>query len=108
LSGVSTMSLVPARSRRRIDGLHNIAGTGHLNRGFDGIFELVRVMDCRLVSIAEVHAIRARAHLAQSEPEAYGSRLVQHHSKEVLCHRCRNEFPDELTNAHISKLCFPS
>ena len=46
-----------------------IAGTGHLNRGFDGIFEIVGVVSRRFVSIAEVHAIRARAHLAQSEPE---------------------------------------
>jgi hypothetical protein len=42
---------------------------GHLNRGFDGIFETVRVVSRGFVSIAKVHAIRARAHLAQSEPE---------------------------------------
>src|SRR5262245_25397177 len=43
--------------------------TGHLNRGIDGVFEIVRVVGRGLVSIAEVHAIIARAHLAQSEPE---------------------------------------
>ena len=37
-----------------------------------------------------------------------GSRLVKHHSEEVLCHHCRNEFPDESTNPHTPKLCFPS
>jgi hypothetical protein len=41
--------------------------TGHLNRGIDGIF--VRAVSRALVSIAEVHAIVARAHLAQGEPE---------------------------------------
>src|SRR5262245_17800586 len=36
----------------------------HLNRGIDGVFEIVRVVGCGLVSIAEVHAIVARAYLA--------------------------------------------
>ena len=49
-----------------IDGLRDIAGTGHLNRGFDRVFEIVRVVSRRFVSISEVHAIRARPHLAQS------------------------------------------
>src|SRR5262249_1690356 len=35
----------------------------------DGVFEAVRVVGRGLVSIAEVHAKVARAHLAQSEPE---------------------------------------
>jgi len=49
---------------------HNArALTGHLNRGIDGVFEIVCVTGRRLVSIAEVHAIIARAHPAQSEPE---------------------------------------
>jgi hypothetical protein len=43
--------------------------TGHLNCGVDGVFETIRVVGRGLVSIAEVHAIVARAHLAQSEPE---------------------------------------
>ena len=43
--------------------------TGHLDRGDDGVFEIVRVVGCGVVSIAQVHAIVARAHLAQSEPE---------------------------------------
>src|SRR6266699_2698524 len=58
------MSLVPV-----------VSVTGHLNRGFDGIFEIVRVVSRRFVSIAEVHSIRARAHLAQSEPEMAGDRF---------------------------------
>src|SRR5262249_20767873 len=40
-----------------------------LNRGIDGVFEIVRVVGRGLVSIAEVHAIVTRAYLAQSEPE---------------------------------------
>ena len=43
--------------------------TGHLNRGVDGVFEAVRVVGRGLVSITKVHAIVARAHPAQSEPE---------------------------------------
>src|SRR5215469_2342045 len=43
--------------------------TSHLNRSIDSVFEVVRVARPGLVSIAEVHAIIARAHLAQSEPE---------------------------------------
>ena len=43
--------------------------TGHLNRGIDGVFEIVRIVGRGLVSIAEVHAIVAGAQLAQSEPE---------------------------------------
>src|SRR5262249_12326567 len=35
----------------------------------DGIFEIVRVVGRNLGSITEVHAIVARAYLAQSEPE---------------------------------------
>jgi len=43
--------------------------TGHLNRRIDGVFEIVHVVRRGLISIAEVHAIIARANLAQSEPE---------------------------------------
>jgi hypothetical protein len=43
--------------------------TGHLNCGVDGVFEIVRVVGRGFVSIAEVHAIVAGAHLAQGEPE---------------------------------------
>src|SRR5262249_23317868 len=49
--------------------------TGHLNRGIDGVFEIVRVVGRGLVSIAEVHSIVARAHLAQSEPETARDRF---------------------------------
>jgi hypothetical protein len=60
--------------------LHDIAGTGHLNRGFDSIFEIVRVVSRRFVSIAEVHSIRARAH-AQSESQMARDRFgfLEHH-----------------------------
>src|SRR5215471_10115997 len=56
--------------------------TGHLNRGVDGVFETVRVVRRHLVSIAEVHAIVARAHLAQGEPEMSRDRfgLLERHS----------------------------
>ena len=46
-----------------------ISLTGHLNRGIDGVFEIVRVVSRGLVPIAEVHAIIARAHFAQREAE---------------------------------------
>src|SRR5262245_6127602 len=49
--------------------------TGHLNRGIDRVFEIVRVVSRGLVSIAEVHAIVAGAHHAQSEPEMARDRL---------------------------------
>jgi hypothetical protein len=55
---------------------HNACSlTGHLNRSIDGVFEIVRVIGRRLVSIAEVHAVVARAHLAQSEPEMARNRF---------------------------------
>ena len=43
--------------------------TDHLNRGIDGVFEIVRVVSRGLIPIAEVHAIIARAHFAQREAE---------------------------------------
>jgi hypothetical protein len=49
--------------------------TGHLNRSIDGVFEIVRVVSRGLVPIAEVHAIFAGAHLAQSEPEMARNRF---------------------------------
>src|SRR5262249_21505928 len=57
------------------------ARTRHLSRGIDGVFEIVRVIGRGLVSIAEVHAILARAHLAQSEPEMARDRfgLLERH-----------------------------
>jgi hypothetical protein len=45
------------------------SATGHLNRGVNGVFEIVRVVGRGLVSIAKVHAVIARAYLAQSEPK---------------------------------------
>jgi hypothetical protein len=41
--------------------------SGDLKRGNDGVFEIVRVVDRGLASIAEVHAIVAGPQLAQSE-----------------------------------------
>ena len=59
-----------ARSRRS-----QLSLTGHLNRSIDGVFEIVRVVSRGLVPIAEVHAIFAGAHLAQSEPEMARNRF---------------------------------
>ena len=52
-----------------------LSPTGHPNRGIDCVFETVGVVGRGLVSIAEVHAIVARAHLAKSEPEMTGDRF---------------------------------
>src|SRR5262245_32745764 len=54
---------------------------GHRNHGINGVFELVRVVGRGLVSIAEVHAIIAGAHHAQSEPEMARDRfgLLERH-----------------------------
>src|SRR5262245_57593794 len=49
--------------------LNKTSLTGHLNRGVDGVFEIVRVVGRGLISITEVHAIVAEAHRAQGEPE---------------------------------------
>jgi hypothetical protein len=56
--------------------------TGLLNHSIDGIFEIIRVVRRHLVSIAEVHAIVARAHLAQGEPEMSRDRFgfLERHS----------------------------
>src|SRR6516225_4693331 len=58
--------------------------TGHLDRGTDGVFEIVRVVGRGLISIAEVHAIVARAHLAQGEPEMSRDRFgfLERHGSE--------------------------
>jgi hypothetical protein len=48
---------------------------GHRNHGINGVFEIARVVGRGLVSIAEVHAVVARAHLAQSEPEMARNRF---------------------------------
>src|SRR5262249_28175050 len=42
---------------------------GHLNRGIDGVFEILRVVGRALVSVAAAHAKVAGAHFAQGEPE---------------------------------------
>ena len=61
--------------------------TGQLNRSNDGVFEIVRVVGRRLVSIAEVHAVVARAHLAQSEPEMARNRFgfLERQSRQRPC-----------------------
>ena len=53
----------------------SLSPTGHPNRGIDRVFETVSVVGRGLVSIAEVHAIIARAHLAKSEPEMTSDRF---------------------------------
>ena len=60
--------------------------TGLLKHSIDGIFEIVRVVGRHLVSIAEVHAIVARAHLAQSEPEMARDRFgfLKRHGASML------------------------
>jgi len=59
----------------------------HLPSTYNGVFETVRVTGRRLVSIAEVHAIVARAHLAQSEPEMTRNRfgLLERHGALMPC-----------------------
>src|SRR5262249_51359770 len=49
--------------------------TRHLNRGVDGVFEVVRVVGRGLVPIAEVHAIVTGAQLAQGKPEMARNRF---------------------------------
>src|SRR5262245_63892342 len=55
---------------------------GHLDRGTDGVFEIIRVVGCGLISLADVHAIIAGAHLPQSEPEMARDRFgfLERHS----------------------------
>ena len=48
---------------------------GHLNRSIDGVFEIVRVVGRGFASIAEVHAIFARAQQAQREAEVARNRF---------------------------------
>jgi hypothetical protein len=52
-----------------------VLAMGHLNRSIDGVFEIVRVVGRSFVSIAEVHAIFARAQQAQREPEVARNRF---------------------------------
>jgi hypothetical protein len=89
------------------DGLHDITGTGHLNRGIDGIFETVRVVSRGFVSIAEVHSIRGRAHLAQSEPEMARDRFgfLEHHGfvKSSSAARTRRRIPLLLAAPFLSR-----
>jgi hypothetical protein len=55
--------------RNRVGCSSQFSLTGHRNRGINGVIEIVPVVGRGLVSIAKVHAIIARAHHAQSEPE---------------------------------------
>src|SRR5262249_36120682 len=52
------------------------------DRGTDRVFEIIRVVGRHLISIADVHAIVARAHLAQGQPEMSRDRfgLLERHS----------------------------
>jgi hypothetical protein len=69
-----TRSSGDARSRLQLC-MVQLSPTGHPNRGIDRVFETVSVVGRGLVSIAEVHAIIARAHLAKSEPEMTSDRF---------------------------------
>ena len=69
-----TRSSGDARSRLQLC-MVQLSPTGHPNRGIDRVFETVSVVGRGLVSIAEVHAIVARAHLAKSEPEMTSDRF---------------------------------
>ena len=76
--GARLARLWPAR--QMLDRVSNsvwrsLSPTGHPNRGIDRVFETVSVVGRGLVSIAEVHAIVARAHLAKSEPEMTSDRF---------------------------------
>ena len=69
-----TRSSGDARSRLQLCMVQPLA-SGHPNRGIDRVFETISVVGRGLVSIAEVHAIVARAHLAKSEPEMTSDRF---------------------------------
>ena len=77
----STAHYLPAsinagRRARSAAGLMSpTSPTGHPKRGIYRVFEAVSVVGRGLVSIAEVHAIVARAHLAKSEPEMTSNRF---------------------------------
>ena len=61
---LSPLQASPLRAPHPICNARSRSLTGHLNRGIDGIRKIVRVVGRGLVSIAEVHAIGARTHLA--------------------------------------------
>ena len=66
-NSVITLSAADARSRpNSVRCSSQLSLTGHLNRGIDGVFEIVRVVSRGLVSIAEVHAIVTGAQQAQA------------------------------------------
>ncbi len=69
----------PASSQRSL--------TGDLNRGIDGVFEILRVVGHGLVSVAAAHAKVAGAHLAQGEPEMSGDRFgfLERHGASMPC-----------------------
>src|SRR5262249_21640771 len=81
--------------------------TGHLDRGFDGVFEIIRVVGCGLISIAEVHAVFARANLSQSEPEMARDRFcsLEHHGcvKSSSDSTQRRRIPLHLANSFLSR-----
>ena len=52
-----------------------VLAMGHLNRSIDAVFEIVRVVGRSFVSVAEVHAIFARAQQAQREAEVARNRF---------------------------------
>ena len=69
-SDTLTLSAGDATSRPTLYGAaQQCSLTRHVNCSIDGVFQVVRVVGRGLASIAEVHAIVAGTHLAQSEPE---------------------------------------
>ena len=66
----SSITLSSGDTRSPASSLYGAArnARGHLNRSIDGVFEIVRVVGRDLVSIAEVHAIVAGAHLRRVSP----------------------------------------
>src|SRR5262245_4366758 len=76
---ISPATSVPRSSRRAL--------AGHLDRGIDGVFKILRVVGYGLVSVAGAHAIVAGAHLAQGEPEMSRDRFgfLERHGASMPC-----------------------
>ena len=64
-----TLLFFAPRTRTDLRSSLQLTLSSHRDGGVNGVFEIVRVIGRRFISIAEVHSIRARAHHAQSEPE---------------------------------------
>src|SRR5262245_49191819 len=108
---VFSMMIVCSEGRASAGGQFSL--TGHLNCSVDGVFEIVRVIRGRFVSIAEVDAIVARAHLAQGQPKMARDRfgfLKRHGFVGAPQRRCAANEPRyccRFCNAAISLSCVP-